>query len=133
MKYLLDTHVLLWFLTENCESMSEHCQEILLNEQNTLYFSKVSIWEMTIKYSLGKSDFDYNPQEIVNELLRLDFRVLDIDIAHLYAIVDLPLLHRDPFDRLLIVQAEQEQLQFLTADRAILQYDKPFIFNTQTI
>lgn len=133
MKYLLDTHVLLWFLTENCENMSEHCQEILLNEQNTLYFSKVSIWEMAIKYSLGKPDFDYNPQEIVNELLRLGFRVLDVDIAHLYAIVDLPLLHQDPFDHLLIVQAEQEKLQFLTADRAILQYDKPFIFNTQTI
>lgn len=133
MKYLLDTHVLLWFLTENCEHMSEHCQEILLDEQNTLYFSKVSVWEMAIKYSLGKPDFDYNPQEIVNELVRLGFRVLDIDIAHLYAIVDLPLLHRDPFDRLLIVQAEQEKLQFLTADNAIFQYDKPFILNTQTI
>lgn len=133
MKYLLDTHVLLWFLTENCENMSEHCQEILLDEQNTLYFSKVSVWEMSIKYSLGKPDFDYNPQEIVNELLRLGFRVLDIDIAHLYAIVDLAWIHRDPFDRLLIVQAELEKMQFLTADSAILQYDKPFLLDTRTI
>lgn len=133
MNYLLDTHVLLWFLTENCEHMSEHCQEVLLDEQNTLYFSKVSVWEMAIKYSLGKPDFDYNPQEIVNELLRLGFRVLDIDIAHLYAIVDLAWIHRDPFDRLLIVQAELEKMQFLTADSAILQYDKPFLLDTRML
>ena len=133
MKYLLDTHILLWFLTENCDNLSENCQKVLLDETNYLYFSKVSIWEIAIKHNLGKPDFDYNPKEITDELLRLGFVCLEIEFLHLYGMVDLPKIHRDPFDRLLIVQAKQEKLQLLTADNAILQYDKPFIFNTKTL
>lgn len=133
MNYLLDTHILLWFLTENCEKLSPNCQTILLDENNALYFSKASIWEIAIKYSLGKPDFDYDPQEIVNELLKLGFVQLDIEFNHLYAITKLPMVHRDPFDRLLIVQAELENLKLLTADGLILQYQKAFIFDTQTL
>lgn len=133
MKYLLDTHILLWFLTENVEKLSENCQQILLNESNQLYFSKASIWEIAIKYGLGKPDFDYNPKEIADELLRLGFVCLEIEFLHLYGVANLSKIHRDPFDRLLIVQAEQEKLQLLTADKAILQYDKSFIYDTQTI
>lgn len=133
MKYLLDTHILLWFLTENLENLSDNCQQILLDEINQLYFSKVSIWEIAIKYSLGKPDFDYNPKEITDELLRLGFECLDIEFSHLYGMANLPQIHRDPFDRLLIVQAEQEKLQLLTADNAILQYDKSFILDTRTL
>lgn len=125
--------VLLWFLIENCEKLSKNCQKILLDESNQLYFSKASIWEIAIKYSLGKPDFEYNPKEITDELLRLGFKVLEIEFVHFYAMVDLPKIHKDPFDRLLIVQAKQEQLKLLTADKMILQYDEPFILNTQTL
>lgn len=133
MDYLLDTHILLWFLTENCTKLSANCQKTLLNPSNRLYFSKASIWEMAIKHSLGKPDFDYNPKEIADELLRLGFVCMDIDLVHLYELGKLPLLHKDPFDRLLIIQAKQEKLQLLTADSAILQYGEPFILDTQTM
>ncbi|OPH37867.1 hypothetical protein B5J94_04970 [Moraxella lacunata] len=133
MSYLLDTHVLLWFLTANCEKMSDNCQRILLDENNHLCFSKASIWEISIKYSLGKPDFDYNPKQITQELLRLGFDCLEIEFSHLFEIGNLPKIHKDPFDRLLIVQAKLENLKLLTADNAILQYDKSFILNTQSL
>lgn len=133
MRYLLDTHVLLWFLTENLAKLSPTCQKILLDESNHLYFSKASIWEIAIKHSLGKPDFECNPQEIGQELLRLGFLCLDIELSHLYGVVDLPMIHKDPFDRLLIIQAESENLQLLTADKAILQYNQAFILDAQSL
>lgn len=133
MSYLLDTHILLWFLTENCDNLSKNCQKILLDERNSLCFSKVSIWEIAIKYGLGKPDFDYNPKEIADELLQLGFNCLDIEFSHLYGVVNLPKIHKDPFDRLLIIQAEQENLQLLTADTYILQYKKEFILDVETL
>lgn len=98
-----------------------------------MYFSKASIWEIAIKYSLSKADFEYNPQEIGQELLRLGFLCLDIELSHLYGVMDLPMIHKDPFDRLLIIQAQSENLQLLTADRAILQYNQPFILDIQSL
>ncbi|MGK8250314.1 type II toxin-antitoxin system VapC family toxin [Moraxella lacunata] len=113
--------------------MSDNCQRILLDENNHLCFSKASIWEISIKYSLGKPDFDYNPKQITQELLRLGFDCLEIEFSHLFEIGNLPKIHKDPFDRLLIVQAKLENLKLLTADNAILQYDKSFILNTQSL
>lgn len=135
MSYLLDTQVLLWFLTENCEKMSDNCQKILLDENNRLYFSKASIWEISIKYSLGlgKPNFDYNPKQITQELLRLGFDCLEIKFSHLFKIGNLSKIQKDPFDRLLIVQAELENLKLPTTDNAILQYNKPFILNPQSL
>lgn len=93
----------------------------------------MSIWEISIKSSLNKPHFPYKPDVFLRNLEQVGIHILPIKTHHVMAVADLPLLHRDPFDRLLIVQAEQEKLHFLTADSAILQYDKPFILNTQTI
>lgn len=131
MKYLLDTHVLIWFLTDNPRKLSKNTLAILNDETQILYFSTTSIWEMSIKHSLGRPDFEYDPQQVADELSKLGFERLDIKLDHTIAVKDLPLIHNDPFDRLLIVQAEREKLTFLTADNAILQYDKPFIVDVR--
>ncbi|MDO4224162.1 MAG: type II toxin-antitoxin system VapC family toxin [Acinetobacter sp.] len=132
MNYLLDTHILLWFLSEERHSkFSQKSIDILLDERNELYFSVVSIWEMAIKYSLGKPDFDYDPQEILQELLRQGFKQLDMNVQHIFSMMHLPSIHRDPFDRLLIAQAQVEKLQFFTADQAILNYTLTNIINVQ--
>lgn len=130
-KYLLDTHVLIWFLTDNPKKLSKQTLAILNDETQALYFSTTSIWEMSIKHSLGKPDFEYDPQQVADELLRLGFEMLDIKLTHTIAVKDLPLIHNDPFDRLLIVQAEREKLTLLTADNHILQYQKPFVVDVR--
>ncbi len=122
MKYLLDTHVLIWFLIDNREKLSPTIINILNDEKVDLYFSIASIWEMSIKYSLGKPDFQYNPKQIAGELLKLGFIQLDISLNHVCATGDLPRIHNDPFDRLLLVQAKLDNLTLLTADNYILQY-----------
>ncbi len=122
MKYLLDTHVLIWFLVDNREKLSPSIINIFNDESIDLYFSVASIWEMSIKYSLGKPDFQYEPKQIAGELLKLGFIQLDISINHVCAVGDLPRIHNDPFDRLLLVQAKLDNLTLLTADNHILQY-----------
>ncbi len=122
MKYLLDTHVLIWFLIDNKDKLSPTIINIFHDEKVDLYFSIASIWEMSIKYSLGKPDFQYNPKQIAGELLKLGFIQLDISINHVCAIADLPRIHNDPFDRLLLVQAKLDNVTLLTADNHILQY-----------
>lgn len=131
MNLLCDTHVLLWFLQGETRYFSDKTQQILLDNENKLYFSTASIWEIAIKYSLGKPDFDFEPQIIADELLRQGFQTLAIHLSHTIAVSHLPFTHGDPFDRLLIAQAELEKLQFLTADQKILQYDKPFIVDVR--
>ncbi|OOH90786.1 hypothetical protein BMT54_03910 [Pasteurellaceae bacterium 15-036681] len=132
MKYLLDTHVLLWFLLDERQHFSKRSLDLLLNEDNILYFSTASIWEIAIKSSLQKPDFPYDPQLIANELIEQGFIEQPISLKHTFALPKLPFLHNNPFDRLLICQAEQENLQFLTADQKILQYQKSFIWDIRT-
>lgn len=130
MKYLLDTHILLWYLTDNQEKLSAEYIEILLNEQNELYFSSVSIWEIAIKSGLNKADFRFKSKLVCDELLRQGFNLLDLKVNHIYYLEQLPSIHQDPFDRLLIAQAYSERLTLLTLDQKILQYPKQFIANS---
>ena len=122
--YLLDTHVLLWFLTGNTDKLSIETVDILNDISSGLYFSVASIWELSIKASLNKPDFSYDPKQIAGELLRLGFIELRITINHVCAIGSLPLVHGDPFDRLLLVQSKLEKLTLMTADANILRYEQ---------
>lgn len=87
-----------------------------------IWFSVVSIWEMAIKASLGREDFQVNPPALRLGLLEQGFRELPIQVNHVLAVQHLPRIHRDPFDRLLVTQAAQERLSLLTADRTLLSY-----------
>lgn len=129
MKYLLDTHVLLWFLIDERKKLSEHAIKILNDESIYLHFSVASIWEIAIKKSLGKPNFQYNPKQIAGELIKLGFIELPIGINHVCAIGGLPNIHSDPFDRLLLVQSKLNQLTLMTADKYILQYEQDNVMN----
>lgn len=120
--YLLDTHVLIWFLIGDTDKLSAATIDIFNDDSSELYFSVASIWELAIKASLGKPDFNYDPKQIAGELLRLGFIELPISISHVCAIGNLPQIHSDPFDRLLLIQSKLEKLTLLTADALILKY-----------
>lgn len=125
MKILCDTHVLLWYLQAQTWHFSPLTQQRLLDGANVLYFSSASIWETAIKHSLGKPDFDCDPNLITQELLGQGFQLLNIGLAHILTVNTLPLLHKDPFDRLLLAQAMRENVHLFTADQAVLRYDYP--------
>ena len=117
MKILLDTHILLWFLTDD-ERLSETQIDVIENKQNELFFSIGSLWEIAIKSGLLKLDVP-SPLDV---LIPSEVKLLDIRVAHLGAYQQLPLIHKDPFDRLLIAQAQVENLYLLTDDEKFRGY-----------
>lgn len=129
MKILLDTHILLWMAWGKREKFSPQTLSLLDDPHNELYFSLASLWEISIKSALGKPDFEVDVATLENGLINAGFRTLPINFPHILKQSELPLIHRDPFDRMLIAQAETEKLLFLTADNIILQYHKSFIMN----
>lgn len=133
MKILCDTHVLLWYLLGEHQRFSAMTQSVLLDESNKLYFSTASLWELAIKHSLGKPDFSFEPNIVSKELLQQGFKVLNITLPHVLAVGEMPIIHNDPFDRLLIAQAHWEKLHLFTADSKILQYDIGLIINVKSL
>jgi PIN domain nuclease of toxin-antitoxin system len=121
MKILLDTHVLLWVMTQ--QNLSIAATSAFLDTQNHLYFSAASYWEICIKVSLGKLTLATNWTELVDEVLAVNsIQWLAIDKAHCQRLLVLPHLHSDPFDRLLIAQVLSEGMVIMSADAKIRQY-----------
>ena len=118
MKYLLDTCVLLWSL-EGDYAKIPHFIEIIKNPDNYIAVSVVSYWEIVIKKSLGKIKM---PDNLLDTVQKTGFTWLNIELRHISALEKLPLIHNDPFDRLLIAQAQAEGFKLLTTDEKILQY-----------
>ncbi|WP_310485575.1 type II toxin-antitoxin system VapC family toxin [Chamaesiphon sp. VAR_48_metabat_403] len=122
MNLLLDTHVLIW-LVEGSDNLSQSAKQAIEDEQNSLYLSIASLWEMTIKMSLGKLQLGISLDRIVESyLLPTSIEILPINLNHLLILRDLPLHHRDPFDRILISQAQSEELTLVSADRLFSDY-----------
>jgi PIN domain nuclease of toxin-antitoxin system len=120
-KLLLDTHVILWVAGQP-EKLSEAARSLLTMPENTLFFSAASIWEIVIKRGLGREDFKVDPARLRKMLDSHGYIELPITAEHALRVETLPLLHKDPFDRLLLAQAQAEGLQLLTVDASILQY-----------
>jgi PIN domain nuclease of toxin-antitoxin system len=118
---LVDTHLLLWWAVMP-ERLPEAARTRIERSDQPLLFSVVSIWEVAIKASLGRDDFQMSPPALRMGLLQEGFRELPIQTDHVLAVQHLPLIHRDPFDRLLVAQAARERLTLLTADRTLLGY-----------
>jgi PIN domain nuclease of toxin-antitoxin system len=116
--YLLDTHVLLWSLNRDPRLSRQHFDIIEANENLTI--SVVSLWEIAIKRSLGKLTME---EGLLGNIRRRPIRILPINEAHAMGTAALPLHHRDPFDRMLISQALVEGLTILTSDRRFADYD----------
>jgi PIN domain nuclease of toxin-antitoxin system len=124
MKFLLDTHVLLW-AAEDPDRIPQRTRDLIEDSANTLVFSVVSIWEVAIKFGLGRPGFDIEPRGLRNGLVANGLQELLIDSEHAAGVSRLADLHRDPFDRLLLSQAIVEDATLLTADRAVLRYGRP--------
>ena len=125
MKLLLDTHIL---LRAAAGTLARDAEKMVIDGKNTLFFSPVSIWEIGIKQSLGRSDFMVDPAILRRGLLDNHYQELPITSAHALAVNDLPRLHKDPFDRMLLAQAKVEGLSLLTADNILHQYPGPVLF-----
>ncbi len=121
MKYLLDTHLLLWAAGQP-ERLSRNALGILENPANQLLFSAASLWEISIKNGLGRDDFSVNPRLLRRGLLDNGYVELPITSEHTVSLDNLPPLHKDPFDRLLVVQAMVEGITLLTSDALVARY-----------
>lgn len=124
MKLLLDTHLLLWAASDPGRLSSES-QDILNNPATELMFSTASIWEVVIKNALGRSDFCVEPQQLRDGLIQNGYRELAIRSEHALAVGLLPPIHKDPFDRILIAQAQVENVTLLTTDDQVARYPGP--------
>lgn len=109
--FLLDTHLLMWGAFSPAR-LSKKAAKVLDEDPALLVFSIVSLWEITIKRGLNRPDFRFDPQMLRSQLLQRGLTELEITAAHAMAVGKLPLLHRDPFDRLLVSQAKVERLTF---------------------
>lgn len=124
-RLLLDTNVALWLLLGDRSAISTRAQEALQDPRHELLLSAVTFWEIAIKRSLGKLDID---DAWARELLRLDFVQLPVTAEHAHRVETLPWHHRDPFDRLLVKQAQAEQCPLVTADAALRAYGVPILW-----
>jgi PIN domain nuclease of toxin-antitoxin system len=128
MKFLLDTSVFLWGVVAE-HKLNPTAQEVLTSSSSELYFSAVGSWEVAIKFALGALSLPKAPSEYVPYAMRLwSMRTLNITQEHALRAGELPLHHRDPFDRMMIAQAVSEQMILLTADRVIQKYEVEMIF-----
>ncbi len=118
--FLLDTHTLLWFLSDD-QKLSKAALEIIMKEE-TIYVSIASLWETAIKKSIGKLELHYSIQEIGDLCNEKAISILQIQPKHLEKIIDLKNIHNDPFDRLIISQAITENITIITKDSIISQY-----------
>lgn len=107
------------------ESALANRKKLIRDPSNDLFFSAASLWEITIKKGLGRDDFVVNPRVLRRELIDNGYCELAITGEHTLAVAELPAIHKDPFDRLLIAQALVEGITLLTADELVAQYNGP--------
>ena len=122
MRYLLDTHTLLWARSAP-DRLSGEALAALRSAESILHVSMASLWECAIKTSIGKLAVPDGFYRIVSN----DYEILGIEVAHVEACASLPLHHRDPFDRLLVAQAQLGGLVLISRDRNIARYDVPTV------
>lgn len=121
---LLDTHLLLWAAGQP-EKLSPAAREMIAEPRNELWFSAASLWEITIKRGLGRADFRVDPHLLRRGLVENDYTELPITSTHVMATAHLPPIHKDPFDRVLIAQAQSEGALLITCDDVVACYPGP--------
>ena len=122
MKLLLDTHTFLWFVNDN-PKLSDHLKDLIEDTSNVSYLSVASLWEMSIKFNLGKLTLDPNYEEFVDrEVTTSAIQLLNIELEHLRINATLPFHHRDPFDRIIIAQSIVEEIPIVSVDSAFDKY-----------
>ena len=127
MRLLLDTHVFLWAAGPEAR-LSQRAGALIADSGNMVHVSIATLWEIAIKVSARKLRFD--PSRFATMVQSLNFQVLSIDVPHCVEAANLPLHHRDPFDRMMVAQARVEGLTLVTADRTLARYDVPLLSAT---
>ncbi len=123
MRVLLDTHAFLWAITDNTR-LTKKARKCFLNEENKLFLSLASVWEIAIKASLDRLEFTKPIDELLPDQIRSnDISLLHIEMGHVLRVAKLPFHHRDPFDRLLVAQSLVENMPLLSADNHLDFYD----------
>jgi PIN domain nuclease of toxin-antitoxin system len=124
MRLLLDTHVLLWAVAAS-RRLSKAARGLIADPENDVFYSAASLWEIAIKVRLGRGDLRIDVEELLAVLPEAGFAELPVRGLHALALVGLPEIHRDPFDRMLIAQALTEPLVLVTNDEVLSRYPAP--------
>jgi len=127
MKYLLDTHVIIW-LAKGSDELPQNIKELIEDHANDIYVCSISLWEIAIKMNLGKLDLKLPLDKLLLDIKAGGFNVLQIGDSHLVKLLDLPYIHKDPFDRLIISTAIVEEMTLITIDENIHKYDVPWVW-----
>ena len=128
MRVLLDTHAFLWWIMDDVR-LSSHARAVIADGHNELFLSVASGWEIAIKARLGKIQLPSDPASFVPKQLRINsIEPLAVQMTHALRVHSLPGHHRDPFDRILVAQAQVEQVLIITADPHIAQYDVEIVW-----
>ena len=121
MKYLLDTHTLLWFLDKS-EYLSQKAFSLITSDEK-IYVSIVTLWEIAIKRSIKKLNINHSSSELKEICEKENIEILPLSEKHIDLIHEMPFFHNDPFDRMIIAQAQSENLSIITKDSKIKLYD----------
>lgn len=124
MNLLLDSQLLIWTAREP-NRLPGVARDLISDTDNGIFFSSASIWEIAIKHGRGRVDFSFNPHQLRFNLLAQNYEEVLVTGEHAAAVADLPPIHKDPFDRMLVVQATLEGLILLTSDRVLARYPGP--------
>ena len=122
MRILLDTHVAIWAIADD-DRLPISARGLILDVQNDLFVSVASIWEIAVKHSLARHDMPISGKQAAEWFQAAGYVLLPISAAHAAAVEDLPCIHADPFDRLIVAQALMEPLRLLTHDRTVARYN----------
>jgi len=125
--YILDTHTAVWFLN-NDKNLSQVARQIILDASNRRCISIASVWELAIKVNIGKLRFPGNSAGFIRLAENNGFSIMPIEPSYLTIIESLPLIHRDPFDHILIATAIVEKMTIITVDENIARYGVPHVW-----
>ena len=127
MNYLIDTHVIIWLANDSYE-LPKKIKQLIEQPEHDIYVCSVSLWEIAIKMNLGKLKLDLPLNKLLSDIKTYGFNILQIENDYLNKLSDLPYIHKDPFDRLLITTALAEDLVIITADENIQKYNVPWFW-----
>ena len=125
-KFLLDTHALIWYL-EDSPSLSQDAKEAIDSPENGIFLCSASLLEIAIKTSLNKLRLATTLDEFLDSIAGVDITILQVENSYLEELIRLPLIHKDPFDRLIVSTALVEELTVVTVDENIMKYGVPII------
>lgn len=121
MNYLIDTHILLWYITGDIR-IKDDTRDKIESNNNLVFVSNASLWEIAIKQSIGKLNLNVSLSELFDFLKKKGFEILEYDINDLETLQTLPFHHQDPFDRIIIAQVKTKFLEIITNDTMVIKY-----------